>query len=52
MVPVNTFTLERDALIPDLPTLALKVINLILPHMSLQLFELLLLCWKPQSVSL
>lgn len=45
-------SLERAVLTSDPPTLALILVNLVSLHMSLALFKLLHLCWRPQRLSL
>lgn len=44
--------LKRASLTPALPALALKLVNLVPPYMSLVVFKLLLLLWSSELVNL
>lgn len=43
---------KRATMTPDPLALTVKLVNLVPPHMSLPLFELFLLHWSPERVSL
>lgn len=45
-------TSETVAQNPSLSALAMKLVNLVSPRMSLAIFELLPLCWSPEQLSL